>query len=85
MLEPWSNGRPVVSTSVRIEAIKADAGEHALVADSAGDFVSRYLDLMESPELARRVATNAQQKLLEHYTPEAIKRTIASFAGGRTR
>jgi glycosyltransferase involved in cell wall biosynthesis len=85
ILEAWSYRRPVVTTSIGVEGIRATAGEHVLVADSADDFAAECLRLMDDPECGRRLTASAHQRLLENYTLDAIKRTIGATAAGPGR
>lgn len=76
VLEAFSYGRPVVSTSIGIEGIDADDGVHVLIGDTPTAFAERCLQLMAEPQFAEQVATNALSLVKRAYTVEAVMRTL---------
>jgi glycosyltransferase involved in cell wall biosynthesis len=78
ILEAFSYGRPVVSTSIGIEGIDARQGEHVLVADTPEAFTQHCVQLMADPALADRLAANALDLFRRAYTPEAVTRSLAA-------
>lgn len=80
VLEAFSYGRPVVSTSIGIEGIDAQDGEHMLIGDMPVTFAERCLQLMAEPQLADQLATNALSLVKGAYTIEAATRTLLAFS-----
>ena len=80
VLEAFSHRRPVVSTAVGIEGIDAGDKEHALIADSPKAFAEHCIRLMTDRVERDQLAENAYSLFLRSYSPEAIKRTIASLS-----
>ncbi len=68
VLQAMALGTPVVSTSKGIEGIDLEPEVHVLVADTAGAFVARTLELVADPGLGQRLATAAFDRVLAAYT-----------------
>lgn len=68
-------GLPIVSTSIGVEGMGLAHGYNILVADTTPDFVSKVLDLYNSPELWNKIQNNSV-KALEEYTPEVIREKL---------
>ncbi len=58
--EAMAMGRPVVSTSIGIEGLDVEHGEHLLIADAASDFAAAVLALLADAGLRDRLARNAR-------------------------
>jgi len=71
--EAMAMGIPVVSTSVGVEGLDVQPGEHFLLADSAADFAAAVLRLMQQPDLGRRLSEQARQ----HVQKSCSNRTVA--------
>jgi glycosyltransferase involved in cell wall biosynthesis len=56
ILEAFSRGIPVVSTTVGVEGIEAQHGEHLLVADRPADFAKAITEVLSDRILANRLA-----------------------------
>jgi polysaccharide biosynthesis protein PslH len=67
ILEAWRKGLPVVSTSVGAEGFHIAAGENILIADSPTAFAQATVDLLQDHTLARMIADNGWQSVLERY------------------
>lgn len=67
ILEAFSRGIPVVSTTIGIEGIAARHGEHLLVADDPSDFAQAVLDVLRDPVAACRRAIAARRLVEERY------------------
>lgn len=80
VLEAFSYGRPVVSTSIGIEGVDADDRIHVLIGDTPEAFAERCLQLMAEPELADQLATNSLSLVKHAYTIEAVTRTLFGSA-----
>lgn len=59
ILEAWSKGLPVVSTSIGCDGLEAISGEHLLVSDDADDFADSCIRLLEHSELGEYIAKQA--------------------------
>ena len=83
VLEAFSHRRPVVSTAVGIEGIDARDEEHVLIADSPEAFAEHCVRLMTDRVVRDQLAESAFSLFRRCYSPEAIKRTIASVSAVR--
>jgi glycosyltransferase involved in cell wall biosynthesis len=79
ILEAFSYQRPVVTTSIGIEGIEAEAGRHALIADTPAGFAAACIQLISDAELADHLVENSTDLLNTTYTIEALKRRIAAL------
>ena len=59
--EAMAMGTPVVSTSIGIEGLPVEDGEHFLVANDPQAFASRVVALLGDPALRQRLSTSARQ------------------------
>ncbi|WP_035957531.1 glycosyltransferase family 4 protein [Bryobacter aggregatus] len=63
VLEAFAAGVPVVSTALGVEGIEAQAGEHYLAAETAGEWVEAVLQAVEGrPELGENARRLAEQR-----------------------
>ena len=60
ILDAWSWGLPVVSTSLGAEGIKTNAGENLLIADDEKSFANCIIQVMRDHNLARRLSENGR-------------------------
>jgi glycosyltransferase involved in cell wall biosynthesis len=56
ILEAFSRGIPVVSTTIGVEGIDARDGDHLLVADGAADFAAAVVRLLSNPAESAQLA-----------------------------
>lgn len=68
ILEAFSRGIPVVSTTIGVEGIEARHREHLLVADTPHDFALAVLDTLRDRESALRRAAAARALVEERYS-----------------
>lgn len=66
ILEAWSMGKAVVSTTLGAEGLLARDGENILLADTAEDFANAVLRLCRDRQLARRIG-QAGRSVAEHF------------------
>lgn len=55
VLEAMATGLPVIASSAAVSSLTAVAGREVWVADGADDFTRQALELIENPELGRRI------------------------------
>ena len=67
ILDAWSWGLPVVSTTIGAEGIATRHWENILIADDAYTFGQAVVRLLRDPELARRLGCNGRQTIEEAY------------------
>ncbi|MCX6615979.1 MAG: glycosyltransferase [Acidobacteria bacterium] len=81
LLEAMAAGIPVVATAVggvpeiatdQVTALLVSRGNHQAMAEALAR-------LLREPELARRLARQAQAEVLARYTPEAYRRTLTQL------
>jgi glycosyltransferase involved in cell wall biosynthesis len=70
ILEAMALGRPVVSTRLGAEGIPASSGENIILADNPEDFVKGIRDLIEDPDLYRKIQINARKLMEDNYAWE---------------
>jgi glycosyltransferase involved in cell wall biosynthesis len=81
VLEAFSYRRPVVATTLGVEGIAAQPGEHFLRGDTPTELADACLCLLTSPPLAERLADNAYALFCHAYTIEAASDCLAVCAG----
>jgi len=67
ILEAMAIGVPVISTTVGCEGLEVQDGTHLLVADTPETFAQACARALQDKALARRLAQNARQLILERY------------------
>ncbi len=67
IVDGWTWGLPIVSTTVGAEGIDARAGETMLIADTPADFAQATLRLLQNPAEADRLALAGRNWVMEHY------------------
>ena len=76
ILEAFSYGRPVVTTSIGVEGLDALPDEHILVADTPETFAAACLQLMSDTALRQHLVEKATALLRQSYTLEGLKETV---------
>ncbi len=76
VLEGLSMGKPMVSTAVGCEGIEVRDREHLLIADGADAFADAVLEVMGNETLARTLARNGRNLMLERYRWESVVATL---------
>lgn len=78
ILEAFSSGLPMVSTSVGVEGIAAENSEHLMIADSPVDFLGAIVSLIRDRELAKRLSLKSRRLAVERYDWAQIADDAAS-------
>lgn len=66
IVDAWTWGLPVVSTTVGAEGIEIRPGENILIADTPGDFAQATVRLLHEPDAGQRMA-EAGRRWVESY------------------
>lgn len=67
ILDAWTWGVPVVSTTVGAEGIKACSSRDILIADDPQDFAKAVVNLFRDPGLSQRIALAGRKAVIEQY------------------
>lgn len=67
ILEAWSLGKAVVSTSIGCEGLRAEPGDNILVADSAQSFAAEVVRLIGDSRLRESLGRRARQTVVQYY------------------
>lgn len=67
ILDAWSWGLPIVSTTIGAEGIDYRDGENILIADEPEQFAAAICRLLTCPELAGMLRTNGRRWVEQHY------------------
>lgn len=74
--EAMAMRRPVVSTSIGVEGLPIEAGEHYRRADTAAAFVAAVLQLLVAPAEGAEMAENAYDFILKRCSTRRVARTF---------
>ncbi len=67
ILDAWSWGLPIVSTTIGAEGIDISNGSDILIADTANTFAEAVIRLLQTPQMARDLGYNGRQTILKKY------------------
>jgi polysaccharide biosynthesis protein PslH len=67
ILDALSMGKAIVSTSLGAEGIDVRHGEDILIADTPKDFADRVVELVENPELRKKLEVNGRELAKKKY------------------
>jgi len=81
ILEAFSLGIPVVSTSLGCEGIECSYGKDLLVADDPADFAASVIRLLKYPETCSNLTTNARKLAVNTYSWKVICQKLLSYYG----
>lgn len=68
VLDAMAQGKAIVSTTLGAEGIDVKDGEHLVLADDAGAFADRIVDLLNRPEERLRLGQAARRRAEEKYS-----------------
>ena len=77
ILEAFGAGVPMVSTRIGAEGICADNSTHILIANDSVSFADAVVGLLENPEEAKKMRSNARKLAEERYDWEIIVKDAA--------
>jgi glycosyltransferase involved in cell wall biosynthesis len=72
ILDAWSMGKAVVSTSIGCEGLDAVDGENILIRDDPEGFAEAVVELLRMEKLRRRLGKNARETACQRYSWELI-------------
>jgi len=72
VLNALSMAKPLVTTSVGAEGIDVTDGVHFMLADDAATFAEKTVELLNNPELAKKLGDNGRKRMIEKYDWEII-------------
>ena len=72
ILDAWSWGLPMVSTTIGAEGIETRHNQDILIADTAPAFAQEVVRLLTEPEFGRQMAQNGRQAVMEKYNWRVI-------------
>lgn len=76
IIEAFSKGMPVISTSVGAEGLHYSHGDNILIADNANEFVRNIVSLNE--EQRRKLSIRGRQVYEKYYSPSAVQKKIVN-------
>lgn len=68
VFDAMAQGKAIVSTTLGAEGIDVRDGEHLVLADDAGSFAERIVELLQQPEVRRRLGEAARAQVEERYS-----------------
>lgn len=74
IVDGWSWGLPIVSTSIGAEGVLHKHGKNILIADDECEFANAVCSLLQQPHLARRLSEQGRQTVLNDYNWKTVYR-----------
>jgi len=74
ILEAGACGIPLVSTTLGAEGLPAIDGRHLLIADTANEFASAIIRLLNDRQLAMTLATNCRELVEQQFSIDSLAR-----------
>ncbi|MCB0181188.1 MAG: glycosyltransferase, partial [Anaerolineae bacterium] len=72
ILDAWSWGLPIVSTTIGAEGIEIKSGSDMLIADTAEDFARAVISILNNKALSQQLSRNGRQTVLEKYDWQTV-------------
>ncbi len=86
ILESFSMGKPVVSTTIGAEGIEAVHGESIMIADDPRAFADTVVTLLRDEQLRRKLSRNGHETMMEKYEWSVIGSILdRAYAGAGKR
>jgi glycosyltransferase involved in cell wall biosynthesis len=80
ILEAFALGRVAVSTSIGAQGLDVIDRKHILLADDPEAFARACIEVMDDPDLAARIRTEAYRLVRDRYSEEALLRCYTDIA-----
>jgi glycosyltransferase involved in cell wall biosynthesis len=74
ILAAWSSSCPVVTTTVGVEGLPGNSGEHFIVADNAAAFASACIELSQNVDKTNRITANGLDLVQKNYSLAAVRK-----------
>ena len=71
-------GVPVVTTSIGAQGLEARAGKDILIADAPEDFARHVIDLIQSPDLRKKIGDAGRQLVENKYNWQTLAQRLES-------
>lgn len=84
IIDAWSWGLPIISTTIGAEGIDISPPKDILIADSAADFAEAVLRVLNNPDLARNLGNAGRETVLEKYNWKTVYSKWEAIYGGET-
>jgi glycosyltransferase involved in cell wall biosynthesis len=81
LLEAFASGIPVLSTTLGAEGLARVDGEFCALADDAGGFAEKAIQMLEDSELAAEMARRARAEVVENWDMAVITRRLVAKYG----
>ena len=72
ILDAWSWGLPIVSTTIGAEGIETQPEQNILIADTASAFVQAVIRVIREPALAQQLSQAGRQTIIDKYDWQKI-------------
>ncbi|MBI5591082.1 MAG: glycosyltransferase [Deltaproteobacteria bacterium] len=80
ILEAMAYGRPVVSTQLGCEGLQVETGTHLLIADKPEEFANAIGNILDDPNMGRKLAANARKFVeIEHSWKSIVEMVLVEF------
>jgi len=79
IIEGMMAGCAIITTSIGAEGINCKNGEHLLIAETAGDFISCINRLVEDPDFAKELGRNASEFVKKEHNNSYLIKKLESF------
>ena len=80
--EAMAYGLPVVTTTIGAEGMDLRNGVDAMIADTPHEFVENILRLVNDPVLWESVSSNARQRVIRAWSPDAVDAELVRLLAG---
>lgn len=77
--EAFASGLPVVTTSIGIGGTDAKDGRDVIIRDKPDDIANAAVEVIENPELAKKISTNAKNLVEERYDWDPIAKKLSQI------
>ncbi|MGA8033892.1 MAG: glycosyltransferase family 4 protein, partial [Casimicrobiaceae bacterium] len=68
ILQAWSMGKAIVSTTAGVGSLKTEEGRNILIRDTPEEFAAAVVDLLRDPARAARLGEAGRRTIEAHYT-----------------